>query len=137
MAFPVGVSFEFSGPSVIARSEATKQSRLFPRRDLWIASLTLAMTAARADLPSYPKRRPLLLCTSTIRHGREALNQDRPGGSHAVSNHDRGLAAEAGMARRAEHSLGALEIARCRARARQARRDAARAQASGGCRHRH
>src|ERR1700730_11538184 len=104
----------------------------------WIASLQalLAMTLGRRHLPAaisfaaWPSMffrasssngsltnfpMPALgsfccYCTSIIRHGREALNQNRPGGPHAVSNHDRRLAAEAGMAGRTQHAMGALEI---------------------------
>ena len=67
---------------------------------------------------------------------------DRPikkarGCAHAVSNHDRRLPAEAGMAGRAQHTMGALEIAGRRAGARQARRHPAGDQTAGRCRHRH
>src|SRR6266700_6397979 len=79
--------------------------------------------------------RLLFFYTSTIRHGRQALNQNLPGGSHAVSNHDRRLVAEAGMAGRAQHAVGALEIIGGRARARQARRDALGRETAGGRRH--
>ena len=84
-----------------------------------------------------PRWRLLLFCTSIIRHGRQALNQNRPGGSHAVSNHDRRLLAQAGMAGRAEHALGPLEIERRRTRPRQARRHHAGGEAAGGCRRRY
>ena len=60
-----------------------------------------------------------------------------PGGPHAVSNHDRRLAAEARMAGRAQHALGAVEIQGRRADARQARRHPAGGEAAGGCRRRH
>src|SRR5438046_10702529 len=51
-----------------------------------------------------------LFCTSTIRHGSQALNQNRPGGSYAVSNYDRRLLAQAGMPGPGAHALGALAI---------------------------
>src|SRR5205823_14004010 len=77
-----------------------------------------------------------LFCTSTIRHGRQALNQNRPGGSYAVSNYDRRLLAPAGMAGRAEHALGALAIKGRRARPSPARRTHAGRDAAGGWRRR-
>ena len=56
---------------------------------------------------------------------------------HAVSNHDRRLAAEAGMAGRAQYAVGALEIQRRGTGAGQARRHHAGGQTAGRRRHRH
>ena len=58
------------------------------------------------------------------------------GGGH-VRDHDRRQPAQAGLARRAEHAVAAVEARRRRTGRGQARRDAAGDQAAGGCRHRH
>ena len=67
----------------------------------------------------------------------EALSILLTEGSRHVSDHDRRQPAEARLARRAEQAVAAVARARARRSGRQARRDAARAQAAGGCRHRH
>src|SRR4051812_19171318 len=55
----------------------------------------------------------------------------KPGGRHAVSHRNRRLAAETGMAGRAQRAVGAVEIARRRARTCQARCHHARGKAAG------
>ena len=67
---------------------------------------------------------------------RRSIRTDQ-GGPHAVSNHDRRLLAEAGMAGRAQYAVGALEIERRRTGPRQARRHHAGGEAAGGRRRRY
>src|SRR5579871_3339176 len=72
----------------------------------------------------------------TSRADRRLFKTNREG-THAVSNHNRRLLAEAGMAGRAEHAVGAVEVVRPRIGACQTRCNRAGAQAAGGLRHRH
>src|SRR5260370_38518804 len=58
------------------------------------------------------------------------------GSANAVSNHHRRLAAKTGMAGRAQHIMGALEILRRRIGARQARRHHPGGKTAGGRRRR-
>ena len=58
-------------------------------------------------------------------------------GDADVRDHDRRKPAEALMARRAEQAVAAVAAFRRRACGRQGRRHAARAEGTGGCRHRH